>query len=541
MTKLSTAENVALSLYENKIKYIFGMPGGGSSIDLIEECTKKGLKFVLTQHETTAALMAIVYGQLTNTTGVSLSIMGPGAINLCAGAGYAYWERHSLICITETYNSSLYNKMSLQKINHSELFSTMAKTSIILGNSDAQELVNKAITLSSEERPGPIHFDMPHSDANDSVISYSKSDKDYIKTEKVSSKQLKLIIDTIESAKFPLLIGGPLVYRNNSISSFVNLAEHLQCATMVTSKARGIIPENHPLFMGIVSGVYDKSTFEGQAIAKSDLIVSIGLDRMELLSPWEHTQPHIIIDKIQNPHEPIGTPKHEIYGDLNEILSKLKSILTKRNTWNTQYIKEFWETSLSKLELNNPTITATSVIHTIRKLAPKDAILTTEAGIYGRVALYAWKVFSPNTYFDSSGANTMGFSIPAALASCIARPKQRTIALIGDAGFLMRATELEIATRLKLHPIIIIFTDRTLGMIRVKQSSKKYRRNGVDLSVTNFVKIAESFGGQGFVANSIQEFKQHFTTALNNNQLTIIDVQVDPNTYSDHIKFIRGY
>ena len=178
MTKLSTAENVALSLYENKIKYIFGMPGGGSSIDLIEECTKKGLKFVLTQHETTAALMAIVYGQLTNTTGVSLSIMGPGAINLCAGAGYAYWERHSLICITETYNSSLYNKMSLQKINHSELFSTMAKTSIILGNSDAQELVNKAITLSSEERPGPIHFDMPHSDANDSVISYWKSDKD---------------------------------------------------------------------------------------------------------------------------------------------------------------------------------------------------------------------------------------------------------------------------------------------------------------------------------------------------------------------------
>ena len=68
----------------------------------------------------------------------------------------------------------------------------------------------------------------------------------------------------------------------------------------------------------------------------------------------------------------------------------------------------------------------------------------------------------------------MGFSIPAALASCIARPKQRTIALIGDAGFLMRATELEIATRLKLHPIIVIFTDRTLGMIRVKQSSKNY-------------------------------------------------------------------
>ena len=541
MTNLSTAQNVAQSLYDNKIKYIFGIPGGGSSIDLIEECTKKGLEFVLTQHETTAALMAIVYGQLTNTIGVSLSIMGPGAINLCAGAGYAYWERHPLMCITETYDPSLYNEMSLQKIDHSKLFNTMAKASITLGNLDAQELVNKAITLSSEERPGPIHFDMPHSDASNSVISYWKSDDHYIKTEKASNNQIDSIITAIESANFPLIIGGPLVYRNNSIKSFVALAEHLQCAAMVTSKARGIIPENHPLFMGIVSGVYDQSTFEGQAISKADLIISIGLDRMELLSPWEHTQPHIIIDTMKNPHEPIGTPKYEIYGDLDEILTKLKSTLKKRITWDTQDIKEFWETSLSKLELKNPEITATSVIHTIRKLAPKNTILTTEAGIYGRVALYVWKVFSPNTYFDSSGANTMGFSIPAALASCIARPKQRTIALIGDAGFLMRATELEIATRLKLHPIIVIFTDRTLGMIRVKQSSKKYRRNGVDLSVTNFVKIAESFGGQGFIANSIQEFKQHFTTALNNNQLTIIDVRVNPNTYSDHIKFIRGY
>jgi len=541
VTNLSTAQNVAQSLYDNKIKYIFGIPGGGSSIDLIEECTKKGLEFVLTQHETTAALMAIVYGQLTNTIGVSLSIMGPGAINLCAGAGYAYWERHPLMCITETYHPSLYNEMSLQKIDHSKLFNTMAKASITLGNLDAQELVNKAITLSSEERPGPIHFDMPHSDASNSVISYWKSDDHYIKTEKASNNQIDSIITAIESANFPLIIGGPLVYRNNSIKSFVALAEHLQCAAMVTSKARGIIPENHPLFMGIVSGVYDQSTFEGQAISKADLIISIGLDRMELLSPWEHTQPHIIIDTMKNPHEPIGTPKYEIYGDLDEILTKLKSTLKKRITWDTQDIKEFWETSLSKLELKNPEITATSVIHTIRKLAPKNTILTTEAGIYGRVALYVWKVFSPNTYFDSSGANTMGFSIPAALASCIARPKQRTIALIGDAGFLMRATELEIATRLKLHPIIVIFTDRTLGMIRVKQSSKKYRRNGVDLSVTNFVKIAESFGGQGFIANSIQEFKQHFTTALNNNQLTIIDVRVNPNTYSDHIKFIRGY
>ena len=83
------ADQIAAALKSNAVPYIFGIPGGGSSIDLIEACNNHSIPFVLTQHETTAAMMAVVAGELTGTCGVCISIMGPGATNAASGAIYA--------------------------------------------------------------------------------------------------------------------------------------------------------------------------------------------------------------------------------------------------------------------------------------------------------------------------------------------------------------------------------------------------------------------------------------------------------------------
>ena len=105
--------------------YVFGIPGGGSSIDLIEACRAERIPFVLVQHETTAALMAIVCGELTGSCGACISIMGTGAINLAGGAAYAFLERHPLLCITETYGRSNAPLMSMQKIDHGATFAAV--------------------------------------------------------------------------------------------------------------------------------------------------------------------------------------------------------------------------------------------------------------------------------------------------------------------------------------------------------------------------------------------------------------------------------
>ena len=539
----SIDQQVASALKRQRVPYVFGIPGGGSSIDLIEACRKEGIPFVLVQHETTAALMAVVCGELTDTCGAWVSIMGPGAANLAAGAGYAYWERHPLLCLTECYGGAQAPLMSIQKSDHALMFAAFCKQSVTLGASDTSQRVEDAIELAMAERPGPVHIDLPMGPGprSNSTVKRLAQRPDSSAPSRVIG-DLDAIADAVSRAERPILVAGPVVRRQKAESELLGLAEKLQLAVMVSSKARGVIPEDHPLFAGVISGVYGEETFEGRIMLQSDLVLAVGLDRMELLSPWSYPQPILALDGIEVPEEEtVGQPVLRAAGPLPEMLRSLRDGLRARQAWDPSRLRAFWEETMHILGAGRSSLNAASLLCRARELAPRDAIVMTEAGVYGRVGLYAWKVYDPQTYFDSSGANTMGFSLPAALASSLLAPDKKTVALVGDAGFLMRSSELETAARLKLAPVVIVFNDGTLGMIRVKQRAKQYERAGVDLAPTDFVRLAESFGGRGWEVRTLDEFERAFAAALSSDRLAVIDARLDPEIYLSHIRPIRGY
>ena len=502
------AREVASALKRNGVPYLFGIPGGGSSIDLIEACRAEEVPFVLVQHETTAALMAVVCGQLTGSCGACLSIMATGAVNLAGGATYAYLERHPLLCITETYGPRDAPLMSIQKIDHAQTFASYCKDTITLGAEEPGRQIDEVMRLAMAERPGPVHVDFPIN--MDTYRAGPTGDAGQRGVSGASSQtvgDLQAIADAINHADKPVLIAGPVVSRQHAQDDLLRLAERLQSTVMVTSKARGVIPEDHPLYAGVMSGVYREETLEGRLIYKSDLVVGIGLDRMELLSPWRYPQPLLTLDAIPvTEDETVGEPSYTATGPLSDLLGSLTCTVRERQTWHASEIRDYWAEAMQDLGAMSSDLNAASVLVHARQMAPHDAILTTEAGVYGRVNLYAWKVYEASTYFDSSGANTMGFSIPAALAAALVRPGQKTVSLVGDGGFLMRAGELETAARLRLAPVIVIFDDGTLGMIRIKQQAKQYAREGVDLAQTDFVRLTESFGGVGWQVNTLEEF-----------------------------------
>lgn len=540
-TETQFAREVAAALKKNNVHFLFGIPGGGSSVDLIEACRREEIPFVLVQHETTAAMMAVVSGELTNSCGACISIMGPGATNLTSGAIYAYLERHPLICFTETYGPGQAPLTSMQKIDHSAMFDPICKASITLDANEPESRITEAIHIANTERPGPVHVDLPMDFApsiqTDGHVIRDQNPNDSHRID----GDLKAISATIDQANKPVLVVGPVVLRHRAQDDLLSLAEKIQAAVMVTSKARGAIPEDHPLYAGIMSGVYREETFEGRMMAKSDLVLAVGLDRTELLSPWKHTQPLLTLDAVRVPsNETVGVPLLAATGPLPHLLASVTTHVQQRQTWNPSEIQDFWSAVSKELGAESPDLNAASALYRARQIAPRDAILTTEAGIYGRVNLYAWKVYEPGTYFDSSGTNTMGYSVPAALAASLVRPSQKTIALVGDAGMLMRAGELETAARLKLAPVIIVFDDGTLGMIRIKQQAKEYARVGVDLAQTNFVQLAESFGGVGWEVHSLEEFEIAFNASMESDRLHLIDVRVDPDVYAAHTKPIRG-
>ena len=532
-----TSQAIASTLKRLGVRHLFGIPGGGSSIDLIEACEGEGIPFVLVQHETSAAIMGVVSGELSGSCGACISIMGPGATNLAAGASYAYLERHPLLCITECYGPESAPLTSMQNIDHAGLFAPLSKGSVTIDRTNAGRQIEDAVRLAMAERPGPVHIDLPHDPAEDGDGRLPTADTGPSRR----SGDLEAIAEAIDRADKPLLIVGPVVGRGGAGSHVLSIAEKLGMAVMVTSKARGIVPEDHPLYAGVMSGVYKPGTFEERIVGRSDLVVAVGLDRVELLSPWRYTQPLIAIDEIAVPDdETVGRPILETSGPLGDLLESLETGLRPRTIWDAADLRRFWDDAMDTLGAGSADLNATSLLVRARALAPKDTIVATEAGVYGRVGLYAWKVFKPSTLLDSSGANTMGFSVPAAIAAALTRPSQKAVGLVGDGGFLMRVSELETAARLGLSPVFIVFDDATLGMIRIKQQSKGYERVGVDLSQTDFVRLAESFGGRGREVRTMDEFDAAFRTALSSDRLEVIDARLDPDVYASHIPPIRG-
>ncbi len=519
---------------------VFGIPGGGSAIDLIEACRTVDIPFILVQHETTAAMSAIVAGELTDSCGVCISIMGPGAANLAGGASFGLWERHAVLSLTEAYPTAQAPQMSLQLMNHSQMFMSFSKASEVLSADHPGKQTERLMNLALAERPGPVHLDIPNDLLTRPTGPETASDGGPSSGGDEIVGDLEAIADTINSAVKPVLVVGPAVVRSDACDELRRLAERLGAAVVTTSKARGVISEDHPLSAGIVTGAYGETTFEGRIIGQSDLIVAVGLDRMELLSPWDYGQPMVCIDAVDSTDEQVGTPAHAVYGALKSILRHLAEAVQPSEAWSIRELSEFQDHVRSSLLANSGELNSATLLERAQGLAPTDTILVTETGIYNAVNLFTWKVASPGLYFGSSGANTMGFSIPAALASALLRPEQRTVALVGDGGFLMKASELETLSREKLSPIIIVFNDRSLGLIRIKQAAKGYSRDAVDLAPVDFVRLAQSFGGRGERVSSLAAFDAALRAALDSDRFTVIDARLDPDVYASHMLPIRG-
>ena len=540
MADRTVGDAFAEALQRSGVPCVFGIPGGGSAIDLIEACRAVGIPFVLVQHETTAAMSAIVAGELTGSCGVCMSIMGPGAANLVGGASFGLWERHAVLSLTEAYPTAQAPQMSLQFMDHSQMFMSFSKASEVLSGDHPGAQTERLMKLALSERPGPVHLDIP----NDLLTQHTGPEVPFTPDVQGDASEvvgdLDAIADAINNAVRPVLVVGPAVVRADACDELRSFAERLGAAVVTTSKARGAIPEDHPLAAGIVTGVYGETTFEGRIIAQSDLIVAVGLDRMELLSPWEYSQPLVCIDAIDPTAEPVGSPKHTVYGSIRRILSQLAEAVRPAEAWSTAELSEIRDCARSALLADSDELNSATLLERAQYFAPRDTTLVTETGIYNAVNLFTWKVRVPDLYFGSSGANTMGFSIPAALASALVRPRQKTVALVGDGGFLMKVSELETLAREKLAPIIIVFNDRSLGLIRIKQAAKGYRRDAVDLAPVDFARLAQSFGGRGERVSTLAAFDVAFRAALDDDRFTVIDARLDPDVYASHMAPIRG-
>ncbi|HBB16750.1 MAG TPA: hypothetical protein DCZ97_06990 [Syntrophus sp. (in: bacteria)] len=538
---MNMSQAVSKMLKGSGVKFMFGIPGGGSSADLINTSEDEGIPFILTQHETAAAIMAGVVGDVTGVPGVCVSTLGPGALNLCNGLAQAFLDRSPVVAFTDRYGSELVDLAYRQKIVHGDLFKPFTKLSVGLTKTNWSEMLARGFRVANMPRKGSVHIDFPN-DLSQSAVSGSAN---AVGPEEfwpeVNEKHLKSGLERIRRAKRPVLIVGLGITAAKAevYGHLRRFVERFHIPTFKTAKVKGSLPDNHTWSLGVFMG----GNLEQPLIEKSDLLIVIGLDPVELLpKKWSYRQPIVYMDMVPNTEETYHADI-ELVGEIGSTLQRLNDEgVDGESDWQSEEISAYRENTKESLVFKVDGLSALQVIRTARELTPEEALLTIDVGANKLLVIELWDAYMPGSFFMSNGLATMGYALPAALALQLLHPDRKVVSLCGDGGFMMRLPELATAMRYRLPIVIVVFSDGRLSLIDVKELKKGYPvPRGTDFTRPNYCDLGRSFGIPTWSADTDEELRGALIAAFNSNDglPKLIEARIDPSCYPQQFDAVR--
>jgi acetolactate synthase-1/2/3 large subunit len=346
---------------------------------------------------------------------------------------------------------------------------------------------------------------------------------------------LKPALDMLSRCKRPILIAGLGVYWSSASAEFVKFAERLGAPVLTTTKCKGMIPEDHSLRAGCIIG----GLIERKLVMEADLIVTVGLDAVELQpKPWPYTLPVLALSSVPSV-DALVPADPEIIGDLKALLAALAQWTPERANWGEKAAKTFRQEVRDALDTPSTGLSPQRTMEVARAVLPRNTIATCDAGASRLLVVQKWEAYGPREFLTSNGLASMGYAVPGALAARIAFPDRPVVAFTGDGGFLMTIAELQTAQRENLPIIVLVFDDREIGLIRVKQEIKGMPTHGVQLGGVDWEKLAQSFGADGVVVETEQALSNALGAALKSNRTTVIGARIDASGYVAQFNALR--
>jgi acetolactate synthase-1/2/3 large subunit len=501
---------------------------------------------VLCHQEWAACIMAAVTGELTGRPGVALSTLGPGVTASATGLAYARLDRAPMIYVSDRHPDAVLAFTTHQTIDHGAHVAPLVKSSIGLTVESASHWVAHAARLACAEPRGPVHLDLAADLAGKAAVPVHVSPSAPA-TPVIDAELIDRAAALIRGARRPLVVAG-LECRAGEAKWLRAFCEALPAPLLTTYKAKGAIPDPHPLAMGVFTG----GALEEPIVRRADLVIALGLDAVELIPRrWPYDAPVLSLRRAASSDAAFAAPggdRHfapelEVVGDLAAILEDLAPRLVRADTrsdWDVAEVDRLRRERMAALEVSVPGLAPHRVVQIARELTPAGAIATVDAGAHMFPATAYWHAVEPGECLISNGLATMGFALPAAIAAQLAHPDRRVVCFTGDGGLLMVAAELETVARLRLPITIVVFDDAALSLIRVKQEQKGYadlatRHGGPDIAA-----LARAFGITAFTAADEAGFTRAMIGALGASGASLIAARIDASGYRRMLEIVRG-
>ena len=229
----------------------------------------------------------------------------------------------------------------------------------------------------------------------------------------------------------------------------------------------------------------------------------------------------------------------EIVGDLKPLLAGLAQWAPEGAGWGEKAAKNFRDDVRDALNTPATGLSPQRTMEVARAILPRDTIATCDAGASRLLVVQKWEAYGPREFLTSNGLASMGYAVPGALAARMAYPDRPVVAFTGDGGFLMTIAELQTAQRENLPIIVLVFDDKEIGLIRVKQEIKGIAPHGVHLGGVDWEKLAHAFGADGVTVDTEQGLSSALTAAVRSKRTTVIGVRIDASGYVAQFNALR--
>lgn len=532
---MRAADLVARRLYEAGCRHAFGMPGG-EVLTIIDALERAGIEFVLCKHENAAGFMAEGAHHVTGAPGILVATVGPGAMNGVNVVANAHQDRVPLIVLTGCVDADEALTYTHQVLDHRAVFGEITKSTFTLTAEGADIIADKAVGIAREGREGPVHIDVPISVA-DAVVSPDLRRRPAASIVAPAGEDLAKAVSWLGQAQRPVIVAGLDVLKDGSADALAAFAERRGIPVITTYKAKGVLPETHPLALGGagLSPLADKALVP--LVKSADLILCVGYDPIEMRPGWREIwnpgQTRVIdIAAMPNDHY-MHQATLNFVADTGATLTAL-DVAPVRQVWPSGEVPVV-KAKLSEAFPRDDAWGPAAVIDVCNRLLPKDTIATADSGAHRILLSQMWTCHAPKTLLQSSALCTMGCAVPLAMGAKYADPACTVVSFSGDAGFLMVAGELSTAAEHGHNTIFVVFVDASLALIELKQRGRQMANRGVDFGRHDFAAIGEAFGGYGYTVTNRAELHVALTKAQSADTFSVIAAVIDRQAYDGRI------
>ncbi len=454
---------------------IFGVPGVGGNVRLLEAARARDLPLVLAYGDAAACVMAAVTGDLADAPGVALAGPGPGVAASIAGVGHAALDRSPMLLLTDRHQDPL----------------LACKESLRVEAANAGHWSAHATQLALTPPRGPVHLGVPARVAGERALPVATACRP-APLPPPEPATLDAAAAALAAASRPLLVVGLGARGAESAPWLRALAEALPAPVLATRKGKGAVPDPHPLRLGVLPG----GDVERRVLARADLIVAVGLDTVEATpdawpgeAPMLHVAPFPAASGLRR-------TVMEVTGEIASILEELAPRLGRRARadWDVA------ELGRLKRELRTPPADPGAawrrdLVRLARETTEAGTLAAVDPGIHDADVAAAWDAVGPGEVLTSHGAARTGFALPATIAAHLVHPTRRFLCFTGAAGLVGAASELETARRLQVPVVVVAFGESAAD-------------------APGLARLPQSFGVPAFVADGEPRFAEALARAL---------------------------